>query len=263
MDFSRLLKIGIYTYASISMFTAILLPARATTLVTGDINTVDIDSKLLGFKGRGAPPPGERTGGGTRGDCPDTDGQSLIALVPEHTYGETISEHPTLWFYVPYTADQVARGEFSLQDENGDNIAESVPFTLPNDVPGFVSITLPEVFALETVGDDYQWYFELYCIPNGSPVSVYGWIQNVGELPELEDQLNQANSPEDVVFAEYLIWFDAVNSLAELRAQDAESSELTERWNQLMTAEEVFLQDLPEAPFVGSVRLETSEPVAD
>lgn len=218
--------------------------------------TTEIRYKQLSFKHTGSPPVGERTSGGTRGDCPKVDGD-LLAIVPEHTYGETISEQPTLWFYVPYGVDQVARGEFSLQNENGENIAEPLSFVLPNDAPSFVSITLPEAFALENVGDNYQWYFELYCAPDDrSPVSVYGWIQNVEKPSELENQLDQGNIPEDVLFAEYLLWFDAVNSLAELRAEDPESSELIERWNQLMNNEAVLLQDLPEAPFIGDVIFE-------
>ncbi|MGF1523318.1 MAG: DUF928 domain-containing protein [Leptolyngbyaceae cyanobacterium] len=217
-------------------------------LSAGDANAVDFS---------GEEREGDRFAGERRtGDeiCPDIgDGQPLTALIPATNYGETTRRRPTLWFYVPYTSEQIIRGRFSLQDTDGQNVALPISFSLPAGGPGLVSFTFPEAFALENVGTDYLWFFQLYCGSEDTPdKSVDGQIQRVAISSELEEQLNQASVPEDVAFANQRIWFDAVDSLANLRLEAGESSELDARWNRLMTAPGVPLEDTPEVPLIDS-----------
>lgn len=201
--------------------------------------------------------PGNQSGGGARGDCPSTE-MPLTVLMPASNFGLTTVAQPTLWFYVPYTAAEVAVGLFSLQTETGEDVGEPITISLPAASPGFVSLTLPESLALATLDTDYQWYFELYCGEDSSPVYVNGWMQRVAPTPDLEAQLAAGEMPADVAYASETIWFDAIAAIAPLRADSPDAADLLARWNTLLTAEGVSLGDLPTEPFAGAVVINES-----
>jgi hypothetical protein len=199
--------------------------------------------------------PGSQSAGGSRGNCP-TVTIPLTSLMPDANYGTTTLERPTLWFYVPYAADTVMSGLFSLQDAEGEDIAAPIPFSIPTESPGFVSVTFPEAFALTDVDAEYHWYFELDCEGSDIPLVVDGWIQRVENSADLQSQLNAVNTADDLVYTNNRIWYDAIASLAALRTINPNDPELLERWNALLTANGVSLGNLPTEPFVGEVVVE-------
>jgi hypothetical protein len=198
---------------------------------------------------------GQNSAGGSRGECPDVEGPPLTALIPDSNYGTTLQEQPTLWLYVPYTPEQVVRGEFSLQDGNGEDISDRLRFSLPQNAPGFVSVTLPESFRLHEIDTEYRWYFELYCIADGSPVSVYGWIQRSIPSNQLLTDLNSAEFPEYMAFTNHQIWFDVIDALATLHMDTPESPAPSEHWNSLLSAKGVSLGNLPDFVYAGEIIL--------
>lgn len=211
---------------------------------------------------KGSPPdfsdtgrPGTGTAGDSRDRCPSVETQ-LTVLMPDSNLGRTTLEQPTLWFYVPYTSAQIPSATFSLQDAAGEDVGDPIEFSLPDESPGFVSVTLPEALSLESTDTPYHWYFELYCDVNGSPVYVDGWVEQVGASPDLQSQLADGEIPTDVAYTNNVIWFDAIAALAELRTQNPTDTELAERWQTLLTATGVSLGDLPEEQFVGEVTIE-------
>lgn len=199
------------------------------------------------FSGDGR--PGQGTAGGSRGECPAVEGPGLTALMPSSNYGETLMEQPTLWFYVPYATEQVVRGEFSLQDEDGNDISDRTAFTLPEDIPGFVGIALPEAFSLDE-NIDYQWYLELHCIADGSPLFVNGWIQRISPAAWTE-----TSSPmsEKEFFIQNEIWFDALDSLMHHSGNDGITDEELQHWQVLTTAPGVLLEEFSEFVPEGTV----------
>ena len=207
--------------------------------------------KAPDFTGTGR--PGRQTAGDSRDSCPMVS-QRLTALMPTSHWGKTVTERPTFWFYVPYSAQQVPVGEFVLQDENRQD-AYRVPFTLPQ-TPGFVSFTLPASAALRNE-QWYRWYFKVYCHSdqNSSPIFVQGWIQKIASDPMLQSQLKSEALRDDVVYATQGIWYDAIAHLAELRLNNPQSTALAADWHQLLQAQGVDLL-LPAAPLVGSVELD-------
>lgn len=209
------------------------------------------DASAFDFSGDGL--PGNQTSGGSRDTCPEVETE-LTALMPSSNFGQTTVAQPTFWFYVPYPSDQIVLGEFFLQDANGDDVGEPLTFALPANSPGLTSLTLPESLALETVGANYNWYFELYC---GTDEGRYvnGWIQRVEPSPELEAQL-AGELATDVIYGNNQIWFDAIAAIALERSADPDNPELLQRWNNLLNARGVELGNLPNAPFVGSVVIE-------
>jgi hypothetical protein len=112
---------------------------------------------------------------------------------------------------------------------------------------------------LEAPETDYQWYFELYCGDDSSPVYVNGWMQRVDANPDLERQLADEKIAPDTAFANATVWYDAIAAIAALRVENPESAELLERWNALLTAEGVTLNGLPTEPFAGEAIVKTAE----
>jgi Domain of Unknown Function (DUF928) len=96
----------------------------------------------------------------------------------------TAETHPTFLVRVPQTVAQAA--EFSLFDKNGDGIYQT-RLSL-NDVPGVVSISLPENEPALEVGQDYHWVFALICEPSDrlQDETVGGSIRRIEPITGLE-----------------------------------------------------------------------------
>ncbi|MEO1404024.1 MAG: DUF928 domain-containing protein [Cyanobacteria bacterium J06635_1] len=157
-----------------------------------------------------APPPrGRRQPGGSLGDeasCPAVP-KPLTALVPDSGLGQTLAEEPTFWFYMPYTAEQVQLGEFSILTQDETQRIYKTHFTPPA-TPGFVSIQVPSEAASNMLeGQYYHWYLNLYCASTAQPdLKINGWVQPLADTPEHIQQVNNL-SPD--------IWYDVVSVLAE------------------------------------------------
>ena len=203
------------------------------------------------------PPPPPRTppinqtrpGGGLNSfnsSCKSTS-KPLRALIPVKNPVLTTSEHPTFLFYVPYGADEVRFGEFSLLiwPEEKTRIYKT-RFTLPQ-TPGIVSVTLPSVpkHALKE-GKFYHWYFKLYCKENTTSqpdLEVNGWVQRVTLTPQSVRQTNTAAAPE--------IWYDSAANLAENLRTSPQDATLRNKWVNLL--QWINSEDLAQEPLVGSV----------
>ncbi len=191
------------------------------------------------------PPDGNRQPGGALSEelaiCP-AKSQNLTAVTPVNVQGKTLSGHPTFWFYMPYTADEVKLGEFSILNQAEDEHIYKTSFDLPNQ-PGFVSITLPADEARELeVGQYYHWYLTLSCVSSDgteSNLEIDGWVERVASAPQ------DYPSPE--------IWYDMVDGVAKQLQTVTASDDLRETWTELLKS--VELCELTEAPVVGPVML--------
>lgn len=197
------------------------------------------------------PPPNRTRSGGSLSQqamC-GTGTQSLRALVPIKNPVLTTESHPTFWFYVPYGADQIQQGEFSvLVGLNEMSRLYRAQFTLP-DQPGIVSIRLPDLpqYALEE-NAFYHWYFKLAC-QNGMTEQVDGWVQRVALTPERQQQIQSADAA---------VWYDALTVTAQQLTANPTSTAAQTQWRNLLTAIEA--NDLVEQPIVGTVQIEASPP---
>ena len=202
---------------------------------------------------------GNRSGGGSRSDCPDMT-PPLTALMPISNWGKTVIERPSFWFYVPYSPQQMPIGEFVLQREDDSEILR-IPFQLPPETSGFVSFSIPPQAEGLELNQWYRWYFNLYCDrqKSSSPILVEGWVQRVAIDPALQRELNTATSRKDKVYADHFLWYDAVAHLAQLRLANVSDETLAEDWTKLLQAKGVDLELPQEAPLIGSVVINGKE----
>lgn len=204
--------------------------------------------------------PGRRSEAGSRRVCEEMDGQRsmsekklLTALVPvypdyqplnsELVWGATTAEHPTFWFYVPYQPP--FSGTFTLRDKDG-KLVYQTDVTLPK-TPGVVSLPLPSTASPLKVGEQYHWYFKVYCKPQQQqpPVFVEGWIQRNSLNPALESQLEKA-TPRDRValYATNGFWYEALTVASQLRRTDPKALD----WAALLQS--VGLDNIAKEPIV-------------
>jgi hypothetical protein len=196
--------------------------------------------------------PGGRTAGGKRG-CENIDTQfpnntknQLTALVPiyqikdsELVLGFTTTDHPTFWFYVPYSSKLNA--EFVLQDATQQTIYQT-PVSL-SPTPGILSLSLLSNAAHLEIGKRYHWYFSVYCQSQQPPVFVDGWIQRTSLNPTLKTQLQKATPQQRIrLYASNGIWYDALTASAELCRTDPKRTD----WIALLQA--VDLADIALQP---------------
>lgn len=223
-------------------------------------NTINIAGDWKAFTPPKVGLPGQRQdGGGVRGAnnnaCP-ADSQ-LTALMPSTNIGLTVSETPTLFWYVPGKAPLEV--EFVLREADGQVIDQQ---TLElTETPGIVSLSLSK--PLE-VGKDYHWFFSTICNPSDRAGDrfVGGWIRRVAKSDALESQLAAAKDESDRVsiYARESLWFDTLASLAQLVRENPTDETLAAQWEELLQS--VDLSALVKQPFVkiNQARLPATNP---
>jgi Domain of Unknown Function (DUF928) len=179
------------------------------------------------------PPPrgisGSRSAAASRDNCP-TVSQPLTALVPEYrsaqgnrVWGLTGVDHPTLLVYVPYSKTSIVDLSFTLQDESNPADTQIIyqnPNFAPAATPGIMRIALPKSAKPLVANKPYHWFLKLNmgCTVGQRPIFVDGWVQKADLDRNLGKQLKQASPNSKVALsAENGLWYDALNSLANLR----------------------------------------------
>ena len=200
--------------------------------------------------------PGHPFGTGSRcTECP-TVTLPLTALVPEKNLGNqgkavwarTVDEHPTFWFYVPYSPASLHHVEFVLQDGEDDVYRTLV--TLPQ-TPGIVSLRLPSTLKPLEVDRNYHWFLKTYFAPQKISALEYvdGWVQRVSLSPTVINRL-KATTPQEriAIYADNGIWYDALTTLAQLRLAHPEDATLRVEWGDLLQS--TNLTDIASKPLV-------------
>jgi hypothetical protein len=211
------------------------------------------------FGDSGRPNSDRRVSGGSRGPCDD----QIIALIPgEQEIGideescsdgsdafstETVSQNPTLVFYIP--------GSFPLETEATLTLFDPADFTgtwreyslmLPQG-PGLIA--LQPNFNLE-VDKTYAWNLEVNLDSGsgrGNNPSVNGTISRQGMTEGSEARLSSIEPLDKVdLYLENNIWHDALIGLMELSQEDSEDDLLIQAWQNLL--EEAGLSVLSDQP---------------
>ena len=170
----------------------------------------------------------------------------LRALIPVENPVLTATAYPTFLFYIPFGAEEVQFGEFSLLLWPGEEVRHyQTRFTLPGS-PGIVSVTLPETPTTALVeGQTYRWYFQLYCKDGDGiqpDLTLNGAVQRVALTPERTLQI-QAATPD--------IWYDALASVAHRLQSFPQDSQLQTQWRELLQL--INAEDVTTTSFVGPI----------
>ncbi len=200
--------------------------------------------------------------GGVRGataavpdSCGNSTNEQLVALLPSTEPALTVAEYPAIFVSLPQTSAKKA--EFFLAEDNKDNNKEKevlyeTTVTLPSN-PGIVSVSLPNNKTLPPleVGKSYRWYFSVICNPQDRDDEPYveGEIQRVEPSPNLVAELKNV-PPRDraALYAEAGIWYDAVNSIAQLRRSSPNDTAIAADWAELLKS--VGLDTISQKPLI-------------
>jgi hypothetical protein len=247
--------------ASFGFFSAQTQAAKSVILGSSPPTINDSPSRLFNAQLNtslifNAPPPpddvgepGSRAGGGRRNPC-KVDEKQLKALVPvyknpqsELVLGFTNAEHPTFWFYVPYSGCPL---EFVLKDEK-DNDVYQTTLTASDTLPGVISVRLPSTVAPLEIGKRYRWYFSVLNSQKQNEVldAVDGWVQRESLNVTLQGQLEAATPQQRVaLYAANGFWHEALTAASEPRRTDANSND----WGVLLRT--VGLDDVASEPIL-------------
>jgi hypothetical protein len=157
-------------------------------------------------------------------------------------WGYTTAEHPTLWFYMPYSTAQQVPVNFSIEEEEGKSakLIYEDTISLPSK-PGLISIQLPKNKPGLQPRKHYRWLLAIKCKPQSGSLagidspSVDGLIIRRPMDAALANQLATASgSSKAALYANNGFWFDALNTLAELRRQNPQDPGLAADWQSLL-----------------------------
>ncbi|MEG4962089.1 MULTISPECIES: DUF928 domain-containing protein [unclassified Microcoleus] len=184
-----------------------------------------------------------------RGGCGSISQLGLTALVPKNKIGRTVSEYPTLFFYLPQTKAELA--EFTLEDQSGNEIYKQ-DVTISN-LSGVIGVSIPantNVLPLEA-GKSYRWNFTVICDAQdrSSDQIESGVVRRVELSADIRSQLEKADPRQKtVIYAENGIWQDALSTLAAARQANPNDAELAADWESLL--ESVTLGKIAKEPIV-------------
>ena len=207
----------------------------------------------------GSPPGGRVRGGAKRTGpegCPLTK-IDLTALVPFtqeansviNVWGQTTVEHPSWFFYVPYTKDSPYTVEFVLQDQD-DNQVYKKAIAL-SDKPGVIRVSLPSNAPGLAVDKQYRWFFTINCDKqkNSPPTFVEGVIKRVNLSQSTVKEIETAEPLKRyAIYAQNGIWYEALTTLAELRQQNPQDAALKAEWRNLLGS--IRLDDVAGEPIL-------------
>ena len=171
----------------------------------------------------------------------------------------TVSAHPMILVRVPNLPETTAY--FGLQNEDGTEELYLTEFELIDEQAGIVGLQVPSTAPPLETGQKYMWQFALRssCSEGVGEVQLVtnGWLERIEPTDTLAsvEQVPLHDRPN--LYAEAGIWQEMVSSLAELRLQNPDDSELAETWASLM--ESVGLENLANEPILQVYRLEAEE----
>jgi len=205
------------------------------------------------------PPPGGRVrGGAKRGElaaCLPTklDLTALVHFTEKNSvinvWGQTTVEHPSWFFYVPYTKDLDYTVEFVLQDMDLNEVYKKA-IALP-DKPGVIRVSLPSTAPALALNKQYRWFFTINCDKekNSPPTFVEGVIQRVELNPATIKELETTELLKRyAIYAQKGIWYEALTTLAELRQKNPEDVALKAEWRNLLGS--ISLDDIAAEPIL-------------
>jgi hypothetical protein len=177
--------------------------------------------------------PQRTDGGGSRG-CNDQGEVTLNLLVPSDHTAQTVSEHPTFFWYV--SSNKIKTIKFVLTDS-----AESSPLIVQQlkiEKAGIMQVTVPEQTVLQN-GHEYRWTVSLICSASHPSENVYAraWMKKIPLSDEVSSKLKGAknNLERAQVYATSSIWYDALSLSYSARNTNGQNNSTTDYFSSLLS----------------------------
>lgn len=236
-------KGGSYMKEALSVFSIYFTLASLTTVIVlvcfPSISSIP-PSPLPSPPDSGTPSSSSEIPGSRPGNsCRDTSDKPPLTVL-NHGHGEdfTLSEYPTFWFYIPYGSSDIRYMEFVLlnRDETTTIYRTAILLTQPGIIR--IRVVPSEAGTPLSINTTYRWQLKFDCQPDtlsGFDGVLGGWIRRVSEPPGLQGRLSMPGAQAHSVYERNFIWYDAVNSLAEVYFNAPQNGELHNAWTDLMT----------------------------
>ncbi|MEQ9481962.1 DUF928 domain-containing protein [Coleofasciculus sp. F4-SAH-05] len=185
--------------------------------------------------------------------CGNSTDEKMVALLPPTEPVRTVAGHPTILLSLPENTAQQAM--FYLKEAGKDDVMYETTVTLP-DHSGIVSVPLPDDGTLPALeeGKKYHWYFFMICNEQdmANEPHVEGQIERVKPSPNLVAKLRNASLRDRAaIYAEAGIWYDCLNSLAQLYRSAPNDSAIASDWAELL--ESVELDTISQKPLISAI----------
>ncbi len=196
--------------------------------------------------------PAGRVGAGGRGVA-DGSIPIVAALVPDHV-ARTLSEQPSLFWYIDMAPEPGTRLILALRDE--DSTKPILEIILKLEKPGVQRIPLSAYGVKLEPGIEYEWSVALVLDPErrSSDIIASGWLSRLSEAPAgFERRIQAAEAQERVtVYAEAGLWYDALAAISDLIDQNPDDASL--RAIRAALLRQVGFQDVAKAEILGWTR---------
>jgi len=177
---------------------------------------------------KGAPAPGLRRGGGTRGMNKSVPVISLLA--PEHV-GLTLQEQPVLYWFTPTKQDRQFSFEFTLIGDNAETPVVETKLPPPAQA-GLQQIKLSDYNVKLSPGERYLWSVSLIVDAEERSANVVakGAIERV-ERERLEHPLAADFSEAEAAsrYAEAGVWYDTIMAITDRIQANPANKELRDQ----------------------------------
>jgi Domain of Unknown Function (DUF928) len=211
--------------------------AAQMTLSKGQITAETTNSGLIAqFKPPKVGQPPASAGGGTRGSACTTGDKKLSPLLPKANWGLTTAERPTFFWYQPKSSSKKA--EFVLTTEKGEDIVYETNITLSQQA-GIMNFTMPPGAPILEKGKRYRWFLTVVCREGdvGGNPTIDGWIDRVEQDSDLKQALVKGDKKKLAkLYAEKGLWYEAINSLAELKIKEPNNNLIRSDWQKLLNS---------------------------
>jgi hypothetical protein len=169
--------------------------------------------------------PVRSVGGGSRGTIEKI--PALFTVTPDHI-GQTISEQPSLFWYIDRVLDPSIKVEFTLLDEDGVDPLIETSLATP-DSAGVHRIRLSDFDAKLVSGRNYEWSVALIIDPDkrAKDIVATGWIDRVEGSDGLAARVaSNDGAASAAVYAEEGLWYDSFGALSDLIEDDPSDAQL-------------------------------------
>ncbi len=177
--------------------------------------------------------PRRTQGTGSRGDD-EPESVTLKLLVPNNHTGQTVSGHPTFFWYVSKVPTETV--EFSLVESE---VAQPIFVQqIRLEKPGIVRMEMPKTLPELVPGKEYRWCVTLIDNANqrSSDTFAQSWIKRVPETSTLKQQLAATKTDRDraSVYAQAGLWYDTISTLIKAQAANPSDSSVRDDFVKLL-----------------------------